>query len=124
MTSTAPDYDERYLEYFELFNERYFYDCHEVLEDLWLDNDGDSRKFYQGLIHLATAYQHLFRRNRAGCEARFRTALKYLEPYGEYYEGLDLMKVRVNVALWLGRMTTAPGPATYRDADVPVLELK
>ncbi len=36
MSTPAAGYDERYLKFFELFNERDFYECHEVL-----GGDGD-----------------------------------------------------------------------------------
>ena len=118
-------YDERYLEYFELFNERYFYDCHEVLEDLWLDTTEYSRKFYQGLIHLATAFQHLFRGNRAGSEQRFRSTLEYLRHYPHVFEGLNLESVRENIHYWLEQLRNSPPEmcVAYCDANVPRLSL-
>ncbi|MGI8905322.1 MAG: DUF309 domain-containing protein [Candidatus Sumerlaeaceae bacterium] len=109
----------------ELFNERYFYDCHEVLEDLWLDNDDSSRQFYQGLIHLATAYQHLFRGNMPGSEQRFASTLEYLGGYPERYEGLQLQSLRDNITKWQNRLDTRGGGVVqYRDAEVPVLALE
>ena len=118
-------YDERYIEYVELFNERYFYDCHEVLEDLWLDDIGPARRFYQGLIHLATAFQHLFRGNRAGAEQRFRSTLDYLSEYPHVFEGLNLETIRANIHYWLAKLqkdstTTCP---LYRDEMVPRLQV-
>ena len=49
-------YEERYLKFFELFNERDFYECHEVLEDLWMETVDGDRPYYQGLIQTATAF--------------------------------------------------------------------
>ena len=114
-------YDERYLEYIELFNDRAFYDCHEVLEDLWLDNDDDSRRFYQGLIHLAAAYLLLFRGNHRGCTQRFTTTLAHLQAYPAIYEGLDVDSIRANVSMWL--LDLQSGAPTYDDARVPRLKL-
>lgn len=117
--------EEQYLEYIELFNERDFYDCHEVLEDLWLDYHGPARRFYQGLIHLASAYLLLLRGNMRGCRARFISTLAYLDDYPPTYLGLHLHPIRQNIALWLTRLdAAAPGERTpYRDADVPMLSL-
>lgn len=114
-------YDERYLEYVELFNERYFYDCHEVLEDLWLDNADESRRFYQGLIHLAAAYLLLFRGNQRGSVQRFASTLRHLAPYPAVYEGLDVNTIRENVREWLDALTCSG--TRYRDERVPVLKL-
>lgn len=117
--------DEEYLEYIELFNERDFYDCHEVLEDLWLDYFGPSRRYYQGLIHLASAYLLLMRGKMRGCRARFESTLGYLEEYPEHYLNLDLQPLRENVLMWLNRLAAAKEGEVvpYVDADVPMLEL-
>ncbi len=114
-------YDERYLEYVELFNERAFYDCHEVLEDLWLDNADESRRFYQGLIHLAAAYLLLFRGNKRGSLQRFTTTLGHLSAYPAHYEGLDVESIRSNVNAWL--LDLQEHDAIYSDERVPKLRL-
>lgn len=121
-------FDERYLEYMELFNERYFYDCHEVLEDLWLDNDGPSRKYYQALIHFATAFQHLFRRNMAGFRSRLISTEAYLASYPDQYEGLDLVQIRGVIRYWRELLDrcgdSGPAVLAYDDTRVPMLELQ
>lgn len=117
--------EEAYIEYIELFNERDFYDCHEVLEELWLDYEGPARKYYQGLIHLASAYLLLLRGKMPGCRARFLSTLKYFADYPDTYMGLHLAPLRENVTLWLERLDACPAgeQVAYRDADVPVLQL-
>ncbi len=117
--------EDEYLEYIELFNERDFYDCHEVLEDLWLDYQGPSRRFYQGLIHLAAAYLLLMRERMSGCKARFKSTLSYLEDYPDEYLHLELNPIRENVRMWLTRLENVQNGAIvpYVDSDVPVLKL-
>lgn len=117
--------EEQYLEYIELFNDRDFYDCHEVLEELWLDYDGPARRYYQGLIHLASAYLLLLRGNMAGCTARFKSTLDYFAAYPSPYLGLDLEPLRQNITMWLERLSArAPhSRIAYIDADVPRLSL-
>jgi predicted metal-dependent hydrolase len=117
--------EDEYVEYIELFNERNFYDCHEVLEELWLDYEGPARRFYQGLIHLASAYLLLLRGNMRGCHARFKSTLDYFADYPAHYLGLNLDPLRRNVQMWLSRLSAiAPeSRLEYVDADVPVLRL-
>lgn len=119
-------YDERFLEYVELFNERCFYDSHEALEDLWLDSHGENRFFYQGLIHLAAAFHHLARRNMEGFETRLRSARAHLSGYPELYEGIDLRLVRGSIAVWLERLAAreAGKALPYDEEQVPVLKLE
>jgi len=115
-------YDDRYLEYVELFNERDFYDCHEVLEDLWLDNDGPDRRFYQGLIHLASAFLLLLRGKLNGSRARFASTIVYLSEYPEHFHGLDVSDLKTNASFWLNELNQS-AQTTYRESQVPILKL-
>lgn len=118
--------EDEYLEFIELFNERCFYDCHEVLEELWLDYEGPARRFYQGLIHLASAYLLLMRGNMRGCRARFLSTLEYFRGYPAHYLGLDLQPLMTNVMMWIDRLENTPRELKldYVDADVPLLSLR
>ena len=118
-------YYEEYLEYIDLFNERDFYDCHEALEELWLDYFGPDRRFYQGLIHLATAYQLLWRQRLPGSKARFASTLTYLADYPENHLGLNLNLIRENARLWLNRLETDfdYSQTKYIDNQIPLLAL-
>lgn len=119
------EYDHRYLEYITLFNRRDFYDAHEVLEDLWLDDAGERHKFYQGLIHFAAAFQLLWRRNLAGFRLRLDSTKKYLAGYPDEYEGLNLAEVRRVIGYWQGTVadTEPGGMVDYDDSMIPHLKL-
>ena len=121
-----PIYDSRYLEYIELFNEREFYDCHEVLEDLWLDDWGDRKKFYQGLIQFATAFYHLYRRNMSGCEKLLASSKSYLSRYPDFFEGLDLAELRGVIHYWQLKLAArhADEIVPYDDSKIPMLKLR
>lgn len=55
--STDEDY---YAAFFSLWNQRRYYEAHDVLEQLWLaEGDPVSARFYQGLIQAAGAFVHL-----------------------------------------------------------------
>ena len=92
--------DERYYRFFELFNEHEFYECHEVLEDLWLETFGDDRPYYQGLIQTATAFYHLENGNWGGSRKLFESGLRYLEPYPEQFQGFELVTYRQACRTW------------------------
>lgn len=97
-------YDERYIEFFELFNEQEFYECHEVLEDLWMETSGKERPYYQGLIQTATAFYHMRNGNLGGARKLFTSGLDYLEPYPDDYLGFDLGGYRKMCEMWLKRV--------------------
>ena len=76
-----------------LFNQREFYQCHEVLEDIWRPARGPRRLFLQALIHLAVGFYHTQKRNRAGAERQIQKGLKKLAAYLPGYDGIDTARL-------------------------------
>lgn len=86
--------DARYAGYFALFNQRKFYEAHDVLEDLWLrDRHGPNGNFYKGLIQLAGAFVHLQKGRPGPAAALLRLSRKNLEQYPPVHEKLDRVHV-------------------------------
>ena len=55
----SPKAPREYSQFWELWREENFFECHEVLEGLWRATPDESRVFLNGLIHAAVAiYQH------------------------------------------------------------------
>src|SRR6266852_4662336 len=73
----------------ELFNRCAFFECHEVLEDLWKPERGPRRLFLQGVIHLAVGFYHHQQGNRIGAERQLRKGLKKLAGYLPEFEGVN-----------------------------------
>jgi predicted metal-dependent hydrolase len=78
-----------YLRGIELYRAGEFFECHEVLEELWTPARGPHRLYLQALIHFAVAFYHQQRSNPLGAQRQLRKALRKLESYLPWYEGLD-----------------------------------
>ena len=99
------DLDAHYLGFFECFNRQLFFEAHEVLEELWLDDrHGPDGNFYKGLIQLAGAFVHLQKDRPGPAAALLRLARTNLERYPKQHQRLDVAKVLALVADWLGRI--------------------
>src|SRR5262245_9567755 len=83
------DYDAHYLAGILYFNERAFFEAHEVWEDVWTEASGTERRFYQGLIQAAVALHHFRNGNVRGALKLYRSGRAYMEPLDEPYLGLD-----------------------------------
>ena len=99
------DQDPHYLGYFECFNRQWFYEAHDVLEELWLatrhtPNDG----FYKGLIQFAGAFVHLQKDRLQPAASLFKLSRTYLARYPDKHEGLDLKSVLHLISQWLERL--------------------
>src|SRR5437588_755419 len=74
-------YDPRYLAGVLFFNERDFFEAHEVWEDLWSESHGNERRFYQGLIQAAVGLFHFSGGNLGGTARLFPLPNLVLFPY-------------------------------------------
>jgi predicted metal-dependent hydrolase len=72
-----------------LFNQQSFFECHEVLEDLWRPERGPRRLFLQAVIHFAVAFYHVQRHNLPGAERQLGKGLKKLAGYLPEFEGVN-----------------------------------
>jgi predicted metal-dependent hydrolase len=94
-----------YLGYFECFHRQWFYEAHDVLEELWLaDRRGPNSAFYKGLIQLAGAFVHLQKGRLKPAAALLRLARSNLEPYPARHEQLDVAQTLVLVEEWLAKL--------------------
>src|SRR3970040_1227213 len=50
----------------DCFNRREFFVCHEVLEEIWLEETEEEKPFYQGIIQVAAAFHHYLNGNLPG----------------------------------------------------------
>jgi len=70
-------------EFARLFNEKQFFEAHEVLEDLWKVTPGSLRKVYQGMIQIAAAMVHVQKGTPEGARQLLKKetvqALEFLE---------------------------------------------
>lgn len=116
---------ERKRELFErgvdLFNRGEFFTCHEVLEEVWLEEPESEKPFYQGIIQIAAAFHHFQRGNRTGLDSLLRAGAEKLRRFPPTYHGLDLAALLVELQPWFeclanGRPLAAlPLPAIQRD---------
>jgi len=84
-------YPDEYYLFFEKFNEREYYECHDLLEEIWLPNR--QNRFLQGLLQVAVAIYHFENGNIYGSRALFQSAYQYLQPYRPFFWDLDLEPV-------------------------------
>src|SRR5271154_1516204 len=97
--------DPHYSGYFQLFNAQKFYEAHDVLENLWLqDRHGANGNFYKGLIQLAGAFVHLQKNRLRPSAALFKLAKTNLEKYSRVHERLDVAAVLELIANWLRQL--------------------
>jgi predicted metal-dependent hydrolase len=88
-------YPDQYLQFIQKFNQGEFYECHDLLEELWMEDKAN--KFLQGLLQLAVGLYHLECGNIKGARWMFGNARKYLSTYSPIYWDMDVDRVLVYI---------------------------
>jgi UDP:flavonoid glycosyltransferase YjiC (YdhE family) len=86
-----------------IWNARLFFECHEYLEPMWLEAQGNRREAIKGLIQAAGAFVHLERGQR---EPATRMAAKAVELIGKHRNQLAFIK---NINEFLATLTRTEG---------------
>src|SRR5215813_7427885 len=83
--------DPRFLKGIDEFNQRLFFECHETLEEIWLEEHGEERRCYQGIIQVAAGDFKLEQGVPAGAIKLWNSGLEKLETYAQVYLGINLV---------------------------------
>ena len=74
----------------ELFNRGFFFECHDLLESIWLDAPSNEKGFYQGILHIAVGLYHFEAENFKGCINQINKAEIRFQPFLDAYRGVEL----------------------------------
>jgi len=109
--------EARYLGYFQCFNRQLYFEAHEVLEDLWLEQRGTANaRFYQGLIQLAGAFVHLQKIRPGPAAALFQLAIDNLQKYPATHERLNVAGLLARLQDWRARLLSGDCKDATTDA--------
>jgi uncharacterized protein len=92
--------DDAFRNGIRLFNSTKFFECHEVLEAMWLKEQGEEKVFLHGLIQVAAAFHHYTRRNHAGFRSLLEKGWTKLERFGNIRREIDLAELRAQLQRW------------------------
>lgn len=102
----------------DCFNRRQFFTCHEVLEEIWLQEPERTRHFYQGLIQVAAAFHHFQNGNLRGAHSLMRAGAEKLRRYPPDHHGVDVAGLLAALVPWLDRLR---GREALDDLPVPTI---
>jgi len=81
-----------------LFNHRLFFEVHEVLEAQWVQETGEVRRFFQGLIQIAVAFYHLGNHNLRGTLSLLQDGLEKITLHQPAFLGVELRDFSADLA--------------------------
>ena len=74
----------------EEFNRGEFYECHEYLEEAWMQEPGRVRFLYQGILQVGVGFHHLSRANLYGARSLWTRGVALLQPFRPSCMGVDV----------------------------------
>jgi len=104
--------DERFKQGLRLFNEGKFFECHDVIEALWLETDRSdpNRDLYKGVIQAAASLYQYQRGILSGAKSLLQTSTSNLEKYAPAALGLNVQKLMVDMGIFFENPGKNPLP--------------
>lgn len=84
-----------------LFNGGFFFECHEYLEEIWLNEKGREKAFLKGLIHACVAFYHLEFENIRGTVNYLKRSSARLREFRPNFLGVDVSNFLSDVERYL-----------------------
>ncbi|CAH0117574.1 hypothetical protein PAE9249_00033 [Paenibacillus sp. CECT 9249] len=115
-------YDPLFVQFIVYFNvKRDYFECHEVMEELWLEEGRDL--LYQGLLQVAVALYHHRNGNISGATKLFRGAVEKLERYPERILGIELGLLLNDARAYLAKLERyEEAPFAHYDLNIVIAD--
>lgn len=119
-------YEHLYVAFIYYFNiERDYFECHEVMEELWLEEGRNP--IFQGLLQIAVGLYHYRNGNVSGSIKLFSQGINKLENEPDILLGIRLSKLVEEARIYTGKLQRlGEEPFSFYDLDIeiadPVLE--
>jgi predicted metal-dependent hydrolase len=117
---------DEFYDALQQFNDGWYFESHETLEDLWMVTPLPEREMFQGIIQLAAAFVHYARGERAGVLKLLNAAIDKLRRFEPERFGVDITKL-VQETSRARDAIAALGPGHLSDWDesgVPRIEFR
>lgn len=104
LSQLAAEDRQRLRDGLQLFNERHFFEAHEVLEDIWHRERGEPHLFLQGVIQVCAGFHHFQNGNLRGAAELLSRGADKMRGYPSHYLGIDAAGLRAAVDDSRGRI--------------------
>ena len=109
-----------------LFNDRSFFDCHDLFEEIWRESTGKDRLFFQGIIHIAVGFYHLENENSRGARSQLSKGITKLQQFQTAYHGIELREFLTQTSRcleWVMQREQGIEQGPFDAASIPRLQI-
>jgi predicted metal-dependent hydrolase len=90
MDETKKSHPPEFYKGLDYFNRQFYYECHDVWEEIWGEAKGKEKVFYQALIMAAVSLYHFGNENLEGALSCYRKALNESRKLPDQFLGLNI----------------------------------
>lgn len=115
-------YERLYVEFVYYFNvERDYFECHEVMEELWLEEGRNP--VFQGLLQIAVGLYHYRNGNVSGSIKLFNQGIDKLQHQPGILHGIDAAKLVEESRVYVGKLLKLEEePFDFYDLDIRIVD--
>ena len=84
------NFEEKFLDALNLFNNQKWYEAHDAFENIWNTLDGDERQVIQGILQVSVSQFHLSKGNLNGATILLGEGLGRIKSRTDINLGIDL----------------------------------
>lgn len=108
-----------------LFNEKLYFECHDLLEEAWTEAKGTKRSFLHALIHIAVGMYHVAAANHQGAVNLLSRGIAALEPFLPEHDRLDTAALveAARVCCEKSSLALSGAAMTWEPEDVPRMDV-
>jgi len=97
MDTPAEQHPPDFYRGMNLFNREFYYECHDVWEEVWGEAKGKEKIFYQALITAAVSLYHFGNENLEGALSCYQKALNQFRQLPDRYLSLNVAEFVKNL---------------------------
>jgi predicted metal-dependent hydrolase len=105
----------------ELFNSGDYWHAHEALEEAWLEEAGEVRNLYRGILQAGVFYLHVTRSNYRGAVKVYQRSRRWLDPFPDRCRGVDIGRLRADIEVVISE-TRRLGSQGLQEFDLSLLK--
>lgn len=95
LSATCQDpLSELALEGIRLHNAGAYFEAHELLEEAWMEEEGEAGYLYRALLQVAVTHLHMVRGNLRGAQKMMLRIRQWLDPLPDRCRGVDVDQLR------------------------------
>jgi len=106
---------------FELFNAGRYWHAHEALETAWLEETGQIRHLYRGILQIGVTYFHIQHANFRGAIKVYGRSQRWIRPFPDTCRGIDVAGLRRDSARVMEAVQDL-GPDRLAEIDLRLLK--